>query len=164
MSHPILNIRDVTFHPWAHGERFEARIGSVGTKLGAKKLGYNITVLAPGKSAFPFHSHRVNEEMFFVLEGEGELRIGLDRHAIRSGDVIACPPGGKETAHQIINTSKAELRFLAVSTKLSPEIAEYPDSGKFGVLAELPPAGDGTPQMLRYVGRMEESHDYWEGE
>jgi hypothetical protein len=35
----------------------------------------------------------------------------------RSGDVIACPAGGRETAHQIINTGTDELRYLAVSTK-----------------------------------------------
>ena len=62
----------------------------------------------------PFHSHRVNEEMFYVVAGEGEVRLGTERFPIRAGDVIACPPGGPETAHQIINTSNAELRYLAV--------------------------------------------------
>ena len=166
MSRPILNIADLEFHPWGRGERFEARIGAIGSRLGAQKLGYNLTVLRPGKRAFPFHCHRVNEEMFFVLEGEGEVRIGAARYPIRGGDVIACPPGGPETAHQIVNTSgTAELRYLAVSTRLSPEVAEYPDSGKFGVLAEFPPDADGRPQTLRFIGRSQASlDDYWEGE
>jgi uncharacterized cupin superfamily protein len=136
----------------------------MGARVGAQKLGYNLTVVPPGKRAFPFHVHRVNEEMFFVLEGEGEVRIGPDKHAIRAGDVIACPPGGPERAHQIINTSTAELKYLAVSTRMSPEIAEYPDSGKFGVLAEFPPDGDGKPQGFRFVGRPDGGVDYWEGE
>lgn len=85
-------------------------------------------------------------------------------HPIRSGDVIACPPGGKETAHQIVNTGSSELRYLAVSTKLSPEIAEHPDSGKFGVLAERPAATGGKPQTFRFIGRECDSRDYWEGE
>jgi len=33
-------------------------------------------VLPPGKAQCPFHSHRAEEEMFLVLEGEGELRFG----------------------------------------------------------------------------------------
>jgi uncharacterized cupin superfamily protein len=166
MNRPILNIADLEFRPWGHGERFEARLGAIASRLGAQKLGYNLTVLPPGKRAFPFHNHRVNEEMFFVVDGEGELRIGGARHSIRSGDVIACPPGGPETAHQIVNTSQsADLRYLAVSTRLSPDVAEYPDSGKFGVLAEFPPGADGKPQMLRFIGRTQASaEDYWEGE
>ena len=68
----------------------------------------------------------------------------LSKHLIKQehlgaqklGDIIACPPGGPETAHQILNTGNEELRYLAVSTKPSPEICDYPDSGKFGVLAE----------------------------
>jgi uncharacterized cupin superfamily protein len=43
------------------------------------------------------------------------------------------PPASKETAHRITNTGSKDLRYLPASTKLSPEIAEYPDSGKFGV-------------------------------
>ena len=123
----------------------------------AHKLGYNVTALPPGKSAFPFHAHRINEEMFLVLEGTGEVRIGATRHPIRAGDVIACPPGGPETAHQIVNTSSGELKYLAVSTRLSPEIAEYPDTGRFGVLAEFPPGPDGKLQGLRFMGRAGES-------
>jgi uncharacterized cupin superfamily protein len=164
MKPPIINISDLDFRPWGQGERFQARIGQIGQRLGARKLGYNVTELQPGKRAFPFHAHRENEEMFFVLEGEGEVRLGEGRHPIRQGDVIACLPGGAEVAHQIVNTSTGVLRFLAVSTRLSPEIAEYPDSGKFGVLAELPPGPDGKPQSFRFVGRMSSNIDYWEGE
>ena len=165
MAHPIINISDLEFQPWGHGERFEAKLGNIGRKLGAQKLGYNLTVLPPGKRAFPFHSHRVNEEMFFVIEGEGEVRIGEDRHAIRRGDVICCPPGGPDTAHQIINTSDAELKYLAISTQEQPEVAEYPDSGKYGVFSVLTDA-DGKAETMRLVFRDGGAGmaDYWEGE
>ncbi len=85
-------------------------------------------------------------------------------YAIGQGDVIARPPGGPDTAHQIRNTGADELRYLAVSTRLSPEIAEYPDSGKFGVLAEIPAGSDGKPQGFRFVGRQELKVNYWDGE
>ena len=172
MPTPILNIADLELEPrpavftptGPAAEKFDARMGYIGPRIGARKLGYNVTAVPPGKRAFPFHNHRVNEEMFFVLQGTGEVRIGADTYPIRVGDVIACPAGGPETAHQIVNTGTEELRYLAVSTKLSPEVAEYPDSGKFGVLAELPPDADGRPQRFMYVGRAGDSLDYWEGE
>ncbi len=84
----------------------------------------------------------------------------------RSGRATSSPVRreGEEIAHQIVNTGTIELRYLAVSTKLSPEIAEYPDSGKFGVLAEYPPGPDGKPQTFRFVGREDLNVGYWEGE
>ena len=138
----------------AAAERYEARVGYVGAKLGAKKLGYNITAVPPGKRAFPFHSHRAQEEMFFVIEGSGEVRLGAERFPIRAGDIIACPTGGPDTAHQLINTGRTELKYLAVSTKDSPEVCEYPDTGKIAGFAE----------NLRFVYRGEEQVGYWEGE
>lgn len=172
MPRPILNINDVELQPRPPGlaatgpasARYDARMGFISPQFAAQKLGYNLTVVPPGKRAFPFHNHHVNEEMFFIIEGEGEVRIGPETYPIRGGDVIACPAGDKTLAHQIINTSAAELRYLAVSTKLSPDLAEYPDSGKFGVLEELPPLADGKPNRFAFIGRAENSLDYWEGE
>ncbi len=171
MVKPIINIADVApeARPQAFAatgraaERFDAKMAAIGPRIGARKLGYNITAVPPGKSAFPFHNHHVNEEMVFVLQGSGTIRIGAERHPLRSGDVVALPPGGPETAHEIINTGDEELRYLAVSTKLSPEFCEYPDSGKFGVFAMLP-SGNETPRIVRFVGRENQSLDYWEGE
>ncbi len=172
MKKPIMNLNDVKLRarPGAMAatgeaaERFDAKMGIIAPLIGAEKLGYNITSVPPGKRAFPFHNHRVNEEMFLILEGEGEVRIGAETYPLKKHDIVACPPGGPETAHQIINSGSVELTYLAVSTKASPEIAEYPDSGKFGVLADLPPDGSGKPQRFMYVGKVEDNHDYWEGE
>lgn len=172
MLKPIINIADVDLEPRPPGfapsgpaaEHFDAKMGYIGPRIGAQKLGYNITAVPPGKRAFPFHNHHVNEEMIFVLQGTGEIRIGENIYPVCAGDVIACPAGGKETAHQIINSSADELRYLAVSTKLSPEIADYPDSGKFGVLAEFPAGVDGKSQRFLFVGREHDSLNYWEGE
>jgi uncharacterized cupin superfamily protein len=168
---PLINIADVELQPRppafaATGDaaqRFDARMGAIGARIGAKLLGYNVTAVPPGKRAFPFHNHMVNEEMFFVLEGSGEVRIGGDTHAIRAGDIIACPPGGEETAHQFVNTGSTELKYLAISTKLSPEVCTYPDTGKFAVSVADEHAPPGQ-WRFRHVGRPEDAHDYWEGE
>ena len=166
MTKHILNIDDIEYHAWQHGDRFNAQLGAISSRIGARKLGYNVTVLAPGKRAFPFHNHRVNEEMFFILEGEGEIRMGAEIYPVIKGDVIACPPGGPDTAHQLINRSESEeMKYLAVATSMSPEIAEYPDSEKVGVLAEFPAEGDGKPTVMRYIIRDQAGMtEYWEGE
>jgi uncharacterized cupin superfamily protein len=169
MKPPILNLADVALRPLPpnrappgeKAERFAPRQGEVSARIGGKLLGYGVTALAPGKRAFPLHNHRVNEEMFLVLDGRGEVRIGPDTFPIRQGDVIACPPGGPETAHQIINTGDSELRFLGVSTNLSPEIVEYPDSRKIGVRVW---SDDESAYSLRVNLRDGHDVDYWEGE
>jgi uncharacterized cupin superfamily protein len=170
---PVVNISDLELQPRPAEfaptesparERFDARMAQIGRVIGARKLGYNLTAVPPGKVAFPFHSHRVNEEMFFVLQGHGEIRIGDAVHAIRAGDVIACPPGGAEAAHQIRNTGDQELRYLAVSTRETPDVVAYPDSGKFGVYGEFGMGAAGTPERFVYIGRESVAADYWDGE
>ena len=170
MPTPIINIDQIELHarPAAvaapdGAARFDARMGEIGPRIGAQKLGYNVTAVPAGKRAFPLHNHRVNEEMFFILEGSGQVRIGSDTYPVRKGDVLACPPGGPETAHQIINTGDTELKYLAVSTLIYPEICDYPDSGKF-LIAEQQRSADGTVQGFRHIGRAESAVDYWDGE
>jgi uncharacterized cupin superfamily protein len=144
-------------------KRFASRMAQVGSLIGARLLGYNITSVPTGMRAFPLHNHHVNEEMFFILSGSGELRVGEERQALRAGDFIASPPGGPDVAHQIINTGNEELRYLAVSTMLTPEVVEYPDSGKFGaVLRKKMP--DGSMRVLRHIDREGTGLDYWDGE
>lgn len=164
---PVLNLADVEMIDLAERARqrgsemptrFGGRIGAIGPKIGAQKLGYNLTVVDPGKAAFPKHSHRVNEEMFFILEGHGELRLGDAMHAVRAGDVIACPVGGADTAHQLFNTGEVELKYLAVSTMAYPEVCEYPDSGKYLVRTGF------APDDFNAIGRSADSLDYWDGE
>ena len=162
----ILNLDDLEYREWSNGERFAGRMGEIATPLGAEKLGYNLTVVPAGKRAFPMHSHRVIEEMFLVLEGEGEIRYRDDRFPIRPGDVIHCPAGGPETAHQIINTmDEGDLKYLAVSTTDSPDICQYPDSGKTLVHHFGPSRRRDGEDTLRLILRQGEGEvDYWEDE
>ena len=172
MKPPILNIHDVQPipRPPEHcptgpaAERFGVSTAPLGRPLGAEKLGYNLTCVPPGKAAYPFHSHRQNEEMVLVVAGTGTLRLGGERFPLRVGDVVALPPGGPETAHQIINTGSEELRYLAVATRIGPEICDYPDSRKFGVYSEVAPDKDGKPQFFHFMGREAQCLDYWDGE
>ncbi|MGS0997623.1 cupin domain-containing protein [Rhodanobacter sp. UC4451_H18] len=170
MTKPVLNLADVVVQSAADtpipaglpqgatAERYDLRWGEVASRIGARQLGCNLTVVAPGKSACPFHSHRAEEEMFVILDGDGELRYGDTRYPVRAGDIIACPTGGPETAHQIINTGATEMRYLAISTVAPAEVCEYPDSGKFGAFA------DATAARFRHIGRTADARDYWEGE
>jgi uncharacterized cupin superfamily protein len=147
----VSNIDDLELKHFTQGESFESRSVRIGPLIGAKELGYSYDVVPPGKRSCPFHSHRAEEEMFFIVRGSGTLRYGSETRKIRAGDVICCPTGGPETAHQIVNDSDADLAYLSISTMQKVEICEYPDSNKMGLYAE----------GLRHLARTGESLDYW---
>ncbi|HJV71188.1 cupin domain-containing protein [Ideonella sp.] len=164
---PVLSLDEQPLQPrpaqyrpgGAAGERFELTRATLGATLGLKKLGCSLTEVPPGKTGYPFHSHRVNDEMFYIIAGRGELRLGDARHPVAAGDLIGCPCGGPATAHQLINTGSVPLRYLAISSELDPEVCEYPDSGKIGVWA-AEPGGPGLMHLTRASAKV----DYWDGE
>jgi len=163
MKSRIMNLENVSPVSRTHENTYEAQIAPVGAALDSKMIGFNVTVIAPGKKAFPYHAHRGNEEMFFILEGEGSIRLADGTHKIRKGDFISLPPG-RDSVHQIINDSKAALKYLAVSTMLSPEAVEYPDSQKVGVTAGMGGGRPPGPDSLRHFTRLKDAVDYWDGE
>jgi uncharacterized cupin superfamily protein len=150
----VVNLDELKLEPFQQGAAYESRSVRIGRMLGARDLGYSYDVVPPGKRSCPFHSHRGEEEMFFIVRGTGTLRFGSERRRIRAGDVICCPTGGPETAHQIINDSDAELAYLSISTMMPAEVCEYPDSGKIGAYG-----GE-----VRHLTRADAAVDYWLGE
>ncbi len=160
---PVVNVDDLDLNDFGHGEKFGAKLGQIGALIGAEAMGCMLIVVEPGKAAFPFHVHHANEEMFVILEGSGEYRFGEAVHDIRAGDVLAAPAGGPDVAHQITNTGSSTMKYLGLSTKIGPEVPEYPDSGKFGVMSRFdrskPDSGG-----IRFIGRLASGLDYWDGE
>ncbi len=151
----VVNIDDLELEHFERGDKFACDAVRVGRLLGAKDLGYSYDVVQPGKRSCPFHSHRAEEEMFFIVHGRGTLRYGNETRALRAGDFVCCPTGGPETAHQIINDSDAALAYISVSTMMPAEVCEYPDSRKVGAFGE-----GGLRHMTPAAGGV----DYWKDE
>ena len=159
MTKPFMNLDEVVFDDVEENGRYTSSRGQISDHIGAKNLGYNLTVLPPGKVQCPFHNHHGEEEMFLILEGERELPFGDQRSPIRKHDVIACPPGGPEVAHQILNTGMTTMRYLALSTLVEVEACEYPDSQKVLVVS-----GRRGHRGLRKMFRAENTVDYYDRE
>jgi uncharacterized cupin superfamily protein len=142
---------------------FNSRRRKLSAAAGARMLGASIYELAPGASAFPFHYHCANEELIYVLEGEGTLRIADQRIALRAGS-FAAMPAGRDHAHRLYNSSAAALRYLCVSTMIEPEVCVYPDSDKVSVMAGSAPGGDPGKRVLAGVYRQNAGVSYYDGE
>ena len=156
---PLINVEDITEFKGHEQGVFKAKYADVGGKIGAQQLGYNITIIPARKKSWPFHNHHVSEEMFLILEGTGLLRHGDKKFQIRKSDIIACPTGDRSLAHQIINDGKTDLKYLALVTKKSYDICEYPDSDK--ILSRVNSEDD---LNLWNMSKGNESYDYFEGE
>ena len=73
--------------------------------------------------------------------------------------MVACPTGGAEVAHQIINTGTTTMRYLSLSNNCPTEVCEYPDSGKIGVFATTSPSS-----AVRKMFRAEAGVEYYDRE
>lgn len=64
--------------------------------------------LQAGQSTTP-HLHRQSEEIYYILSGQGQMRLGDEVRAVGPGDAIAIPPG---VVHQLTNTGDGVLKLL----------------------------------------------------
>jgi uncharacterized cupin superfamily protein len=76
---------------------------------------------------------------------------------VAPGDYIALLASGP--AHQLVNTGSVPLVYLAISTLISPEVVEYPDSGKVGAMV-----GKWKAPLLRAIFKKDQQVDYFDGE
>ncbi len=156
---PIINLDALQKEQHGDGEKFSALLAPLTTILGMKKMGCAVVELEPGKRGWPYHLHYGMEELFVIVEGEGTLRYDDAEHPIRQGDVIFTPTGDN-TAHQIVNTSQGQLRYLALSSMQDTELCYYPDSKKYlgGII------DDEQGKKIVFMAREEAAVDYWDRE
>ncbi|MEJ7929322.1 cupin domain-containing protein [Ramlibacter sp. AN1015] len=79
---------------------------------GTSRMDFRISRYAPA-AYVEEHTHRVQEQIYYVLEGEGVLTTGADSHLMRPHDYVYVPPG---VPHSFSNTGTAGLVFLVITT------------------------------------------------
>jgi uncharacterized cupin superfamily protein len=113
---------------------FEGRVRPLGKAAGALATGLNHVVLPAGGVGARAHCHSLEEEMFVVLEGGGELELWkraegpAEQHALERGDVIA-RPAGSGVAHAL-RAGEQGMTYLAFGTRESADMCFYPESGR----------------------------------
>lgn len=157
----IVHEDDIEWVNTKRGTVFENRRRKLSAAAGGEGIGCSLTEVPPGKTAWPFHAHLGNEEAIYVLEGQGTLRLGDEQRPLRTGDYVALLPR-EDAAHQVINTSDAPLRYLAISTMNPTDVVVYPDSGKRGIFAGGAP-GLANRTVKAFVP-CDAAVEYWDGE
>jgi uncharacterized cupin superfamily protein len=136
------------------GSTVGRRVRNLGEAAGALRTGLRLAEVLPGKLNVPPHCHSAEEEIFVVLEGEGDLLLwepgGIVEHHVCAGSVVARPPG-TGIAHAF-RAGEQGLTVLMYGTRDPNDICYYPRSGKVFFTG------------LGVIARLGESLDYWDGE
>jgi len=110
------------------------------------KLYCDIYEVPPGKANWPHHYHTCNEEVFYIIEGHGEVLTESEVLKVKSGDVLRFPAGEKGV-HQLKNTSDSvTLKYLDVGTSNIPDVVFMPADNKM----ELFLGESGQDKMYAY--------------
>jgi mannose-6-phosphate isomerase-like protein (cupin superfamily) len=114
-------IRNVVEVPW---QEFPGHFGGALSKplvrpetAGSRLIDYRISCYQP-MAHVALHTHRVQDQVYHVLDGEGMMEMDGKRQVVRKHDVIYIPPG---VEHAISNTGLTDLTFIVVTTPVNDE-------------------------------------------
>ncbi len=113
--------------PWEGGTRSRRLAGG-------KSLGASLYEIPPHAKGGAYHFHHGNTELLIVLRGRPTLRTPEGERVLAEGAVV--PFGlGAASAHKLRNDTDQPVRYIMVSTIVSPDAVEYPDTKQLSVMA-----------------------------
>jgi len=97
----------------------EYRFGDWGPKYMTRgpNLEWGVLLLKPG-TTIGKHMHEQVEEIFYFLEGEGEMLVADKKFRVTPGDAIRIEP---QEAHDIINDTQELLKAIFIKSPYLPE-------------------------------------------
>ena len=122
----------------------------LGAAAGATRTGLSRYRLAPGEHAMPVHVHGDEEEIFYVLAGEGLSWQDGRAYPVRAGDAILHLPGAE--AHTIVGAG-AGLDVLAYGSGSATGVTWLPRARAWWLNAALAPRRRPRPVRRRGRGR-----------
>ena len=117
-------------------EPFAARVAgrakrALGDVFGLTAFGVNLSRLPPGACSSLRHSHALEDEFVFVLEGTPTLVTDVGETPLQPG-MCAGFRAGSGDAHHLINRSDADVVYLEIGSRADDERVIYPDDDLAG--------------------------------
>lgn len=79
--------------------------------LGAREMSGGIIWLKPGGVTKPCHAHLKEEEIIYVVDGEGEVWVDGETAPVKTGDFVLFPKGLR---HMLRNSGDAIMEVLFI--------------------------------------------------
>lgn len=111
---PLLaNIAEVLWeNPPAHSPGALSKMLVRPENAGARLIDFRISTYQPMSHVEP-HAHKIQEQIYYILDGEGLMEIEEEKSVVGPGDYVFIPPGIR---HAIYNTGLGDLTFLVITT------------------------------------------------
>lgn len=114
----VANIAEI---PW---KEFPGHFGGALSKplarpetCGSRRIDHRISCYAP-MAYVEDHVHKVQEQVYHVLEGEGLLTLDGQPRVMRKHDYVFIPPG---VVHGFVNTGTSPLVFLVITSPIDDD-------------------------------------------
>ncbi len=135
---PVVSVSGLTLkrRDWDPG--IGANETNVSRPMGLTQLGASYFEVAPGEAAFPFHVHYQEDELIYVIAGEGTYRFGTASYPVKPGDILSAPAGREEVAHQLVNSGTETLKYICVSNLPAINVVELPELGVLRISSRVP--------------------------
>jgi mannose-6-phosphate isomerase-like protein (cupin superfamily) len=114
-------VRNIAEVPWdelpGHHDGALSKLLVHPDTVGSRHIDHRISTYAPKAYVAP-HSHKIQEQVYHVLAGEGLMEIGGRRRVVRRHDVVFIPP---RVEHALYNTGLEPLTFLVITAPVHDE-------------------------------------------
>jgi mannose-6-phosphate isomerase-like protein (cupin superfamily) len=103
----IADLQQIPGRSYPARRRTQNLVGGA-SPIQATNFSMGFVTLEPRGGQVPWHNQE-QEEIYFILEGEGEACLGAERTVLRAGQALYIPPG---VHHQLTNTGDAPLKMI----------------------------------------------------
>lgn len=88
--------------------RWTRNIVGGASPIQADNFAIGLVILEPNGGQVPWHNQE-QEEIYFIVAGEGEVCLGTERETIKTGQAVFIPPG---VFHQLTNTTDEPMTMM----------------------------------------------------
>ncbi|MCX7818453.1 MAG: cupin domain-containing protein [Kiritimatiellae bacterium] len=105
----VVDLREIAGRTYPARRRTQNLVGGA-SPIQSPHFAMGHVTLEPNGGQVPWHN-QPQEEVYFVIEGRGEMCLGPERRELVSGQAVWIPPG---VFHQITNIGDSPLRLIYV--------------------------------------------------
>lgn len=105
----IADLKKIEGRTYPARRRTQNLVGGM-SPIQAKSFSMGYVTLEPNGGQVPWHNQE-QEEVYFIIEGKGEMCLGEEKMEMTGGQAVFIPPG---VFHQLTNISDEPLKMIYV--------------------------------------------------